>query len=114
MARHHMTAAGPVPFTAQEEIDRDAEEAAAALPQIPQSVEKRKLMKALILANRDDDVTAALAGGGQQGKLDRADWAELVYVRRDSAIVAKIAVALNLSGAAVDALFTTAAALNGG
>lgn len=28
MARHHMTADGPVPFTAQEEADRDAEEAA--------------------------------------------------------------------------------------
>ena len=29
MARHHMTANGPVPFTAEEEAARDAEEAAA-------------------------------------------------------------------------------------
>ena len=26
MARHHMTSDGPIPFTAQEEADRDAEE----------------------------------------------------------------------------------------
>lgn len=30
MARHHMTANGPVPFTAEEEAARDAEEAAFA------------------------------------------------------------------------------------
>lgn len=30
MARHHMTADGPVPFTAEEEAARDAEEAAFA------------------------------------------------------------------------------------
>ena len=30
MARHHMTDRGPVPFTAEEEIARDAEEALAA------------------------------------------------------------------------------------
>ena len=30
MARHHMTANGPVPFTAEEEAARDAEEAAWA------------------------------------------------------------------------------------
>ena len=30
MARHHMTADGPVPFTAEEEAARDAEEAAWA------------------------------------------------------------------------------------
>jgi hypothetical protein len=30
MARHHMTENGPVPFTAEEELARDAEEAAWA------------------------------------------------------------------------------------
>jgi len=33
MARHHMTANGPVPFTAEEEAARDAEEAAWAIQQ---------------------------------------------------------------------------------
>ena len=28
MSRHHMTAEGPIPFTAEEEVARDAEEAA--------------------------------------------------------------------------------------
>jgi hypothetical protein len=30
MSRHHMTAEGPIPFTAEEEAARDAEEAAWA------------------------------------------------------------------------------------
>lgn len=33
MARHHMTAEGPVPFTPEEEAQRDAEEAAAITEQ---------------------------------------------------------------------------------
>lgn len=33
MARHHMTVNGPVPFTAEEEVARDAEEAAWAAQQ---------------------------------------------------------------------------------
>jgi len=33
MSRHHMTAEGPVPFTAEEEAARDAEEAAWAAEQ---------------------------------------------------------------------------------
>jgi hypothetical protein len=33
MARHHMTTNGPVPFTAEEEAARDAEEAAWATEQ---------------------------------------------------------------------------------
>ena len=33
MARHHMTAEGPVPFTPEEEAQRDAEEAAWAAEQ---------------------------------------------------------------------------------
>lgn len=33
MARHHMTANGPVPFTTEEEAARDAEEAAWAIQQ---------------------------------------------------------------------------------
>ena len=33
MSRHHMTAEGPIPFTAEEEAARDAEEAAWAAEQ---------------------------------------------------------------------------------
>lgn len=33
MSRHHMTAEGPVPFTAEEEAARDAEEAAVLAQQ---------------------------------------------------------------------------------
>lgn len=34
MARHHMTAEGPVPFTPEEEAQRDAEEAAFAAEKV--------------------------------------------------------------------------------
>jgi len=34
MGRHHMTTNGPVPFTAEEEAERDAEEAAFAAEQL--------------------------------------------------------------------------------
>lgn len=114
MTRFHATASGPVAFTPQEEAARDAEEAAAALPQVPQSVEKRKLMKAIILANQDGAVDAALAVGGQQGRLDRADWEGLTTVHRNSAILEKIRVSAGWSAAQVDTFFTQAAALNGG
>jgi len=33
MPRHHMTAEGPVPFTAEEEAERDAQEAAVLAQQ---------------------------------------------------------------------------------
>ena len=33
MSRHHMTAEGPVPFTAEEEAERDAQEAAVLAQQ---------------------------------------------------------------------------------
>lgn len=37
MSRHHMTAEGPVPFTAEEEAARDAEEAAVLAKQANQT-----------------------------------------------------------------------------
>lgn len=114
MPRFHATAVGPVAFTAQEELDRNAEEVLAALPKVPQSVQKRQLLKALINASLDDAAIAALAGGGQQGKLDRADWAELTTVNRNSAVFAKIALALSLTPTAVDNLFIAASTINGG
>jgi hypothetical protein len=46
MARHHMTVNGPVPYTAEEEAARDAEEAAnAARIVVPAAVPRRKAVK---------------------------------------------------------------------
>jgi len=51
MSRHHMTAEGPVPFTAEEEAARDAEEALVlaqqANPPTPSAPTKEELMAEL-------------------------------------------------------------------
>ena len=47
MSRHHMTAEGPVPFTAEEEAARDAEEAAYAPPTAPPPPTKEELLAQL-------------------------------------------------------------------
>ena len=47
MARHHMTSNGPVPFTAEEEAARDAEEAAYVPPTAPAAPTKEELLAEL-------------------------------------------------------------------
>ena len=51
MPRHHMTAEGPIPFTAEEEAARDAEEAAVlaqqANPAPPPTPTKEQLLAQL-------------------------------------------------------------------
>lgn len=47
MSRHHMTAEGPIPFTAEEEAARDAEEAAYVPPTAPPAPTKEQLMAEL-------------------------------------------------------------------
>jgi hypothetical protein len=51
MSRHHMTAEGPIPFTAEEEAARDAEEAAVlakqANPTPPPAPTKEQLLAEL-------------------------------------------------------------------
>lgn len=45
--RHHMTSEGPVPFTAEEEAQRDAEEAAYVPPTAPAAPTKEELLAQL-------------------------------------------------------------------
>lgn len=47
MARHHMTVDGPVPFTAQEEAEWDAMEAAYVPPTTPPALTKEQLLAEL-------------------------------------------------------------------
>ena len=47
MSRHHMTAEGPVPFTAEEEAARDAQEAAYVPLTEPPAPTKEQLMAEL-------------------------------------------------------------------
>lgn len=47
MSRHHMTAEGPVPFTAEEEAEWDAMEAAYVPPTEPAAPTKEELLAQL-------------------------------------------------------------------
>lgn len=47
MSRHHMTAEGPVPFTAEEEAARDAQEAAYVPITTPPAPTKEELLAQL-------------------------------------------------------------------
>ena len=47
MSRHHMTAEGPIPFTAEEEAEWDAMEAAYAPPTAPPAPTKEQLLAEL-------------------------------------------------------------------
>ena len=47
MSRHHMTAEGPIPFTAQEEIEWDAMEAAYVPPAPAPAPTKEELLAQL-------------------------------------------------------------------
>jgi len=47
MSRHHMTAEGPIPFTAEEEAEWDAREAAYVPPSEPAAPTKEQLLAEL-------------------------------------------------------------------
>ena len=47
MSRHHMTAEGPIPFTAEEEAEWDAREAAYVPPVTPPAPTKEELLAQL-------------------------------------------------------------------
>ena len=49
MSRHHMTAEGPIPFTAEEEAEWDAMEAAYVPPTAPPAPTKEQLMAELTI-----------------------------------------------------------------
>lgn len=53
MSRHHMTAAGPVPFTPEEEAQRDAEEAQALIDQQQDDIKSKRQERNALLALSD-------------------------------------------------------------
>jgi len=78
----------------------------------PGAVTMRQARLALLSAGVLGDVTAAIdALQGQQGDAARIEWEFAATVERDSPIVAMLAAAVGLDGAALDDLFTAAAAL---
>lgn len=81
---------------------------AAPAPEVPASVTKRQARLALLGAGLLDTVEALVA---QQPAAVRITWADATEWRRDDAILQQLATALELDGAAIDALFITAATL---
>lgn len=89
-----------------------AEVAAFLAPPVPASVTMRQARLALLQAGHLAAVTAALAATpGMAGEAARIEWEYASTLERDSALVQAFAAQLGLSGAALDALFTTAASL---
>lgn len=63
MARHHMTADGPVPFTAEEEAEWDAMEAARAAEQAALAKTKYQRQRAAEYPAIGDQLDALWKGG---------------------------------------------------
>lgn len=79
---------------------------------VPQAVTMRQARLALLAANMLTTVNTAIAGmSGAEGEAARIEWEYAQEVRRDSALVQSLIPALGMNDAALDALFTAAAAL---
>lgn len=102
MTRYHTTADGNIPFTAEEEAARDAEEAAAQIPKVPESVTMRQARLALLAAGVLATVDAAVASAGDAAKIE---WEYATEVKRDWPLVVQMATALGLD---LDALMIAA------
>jgi len=74
MARHHMTADGPVPFTAEEEAARDAEEAAFAAGAKDRHNEEAQRQRAATYAAEADP----LFFKSQRGEATAQQWQDKV------------------------------------
>lgn len=74
MARHYMTENGPVPFTAEEEAARDAEEAAWAAGEKDRHNESMKSQRAAAYAAEAD----ALFFKSQRGEATVQQWQDKV------------------------------------
>jgi hypothetical protein len=77
-------------------------------PVIPQTVTARQARRALLAAGLLDQANAAVAASNNQAM--QIDWDFAAEIYRNSAWIGQLASALNLNDAAVDALFTSAAA----
>ena len=79
---------------------------------VPQAVTMRQARLALLAANMLTTVNTAIAAmPGAEGEAARIEWECAQEVRRDSALVQSLIPALGMNDAALDALFTAAAAL---
>lgn len=106
MTRYHATASGDVPFTAEEEAEADAREAAWAsgVRPVPSTVTRFQALAALDNAGLLDSVEAIIADP-QTPNITRLAWNNAQTFDRSSPTLAALALALGLTEAQVDALF---------
>jgi hypothetical protein len=110
--QHHMTAAGPVDFTDEEQADYEYRFANPPSPSPPTSVEMRQARLALLQAGHYATVNSAIAGlQGTEGDAARIEWEFAQTVRRNHSLIGAMQAVLDLTDAQVDALFVTAAGL---
>lgn len=96
------------PFSAEENAERDAAEAAAAVPPVPRSVTPYQARRALTNAGLRDQIEAFVL------TLDQAAqdaWQYGLAVERNNPMIAAAAVTLGMTEAEIDDLFRAAAAL---
>lgn len=106
--RFHATAEGDVQFTEEEEIERDAEEAAALIPKVPLSASPRQIRQAMTIKGLRGSVEAVIAQADQ----DTKDWYQYsTEFLRDHMKVAAVAAVLHVSETQLDDLWILANSL---
>jgi hypothetical protein len=109
MARHHMTANGPVPFTPEEEAEWDAREAAAPAPIVPQSVTRRKALQQLLIEGYTEaDIEALilqLPVSDLQKNLALIEFRESLEFERNRPLTLQMAVLMGKDEAWLDRVF---------
>lgn len=105
MARFHETTNGRIPFTEEEEAERDAEEAAAALPEVPSYVTMRQCRMALLNASLLSSVQSFVATQSDEVKIF---WEFSIFVERAHPLVEIVRVQLGKTNEEIDALFIAA------
>lgn len=98
--------------TPEEEAQRDADIAAAAVPAVPQQVTMRQARLALLDAGLLSNIDAAIDSlPSPEKETARIEWDYSSAVVRNRPLVGLLGAALGLDDAGLDALFITAATL---
>lgn len=115
MTRFHATSNGNIPFTAQEEVDADTQEASwlAAAPErlkalTPKSVSMRQAELALLAADLLDDVEDLVS---MLPRAAQIEWRRAGSVERQHPLIAVMQQATGMTDAQIDQLFIAASVL---
>lgn len=110
MSRFHNRNGVRIPFTAAEETARDAEEAAAAIPKIPQSATRYQIEIALIDLGHKDELETYVGGlsNSDADRKRRSYWVSREVMNITDQELLDAATALTYNQTQIDTLFTNA------